>query len=534
MTIAADSRRERRIIEISRLFDADWYRASYPDVTEDALDHYVTRGWQSGFSPSPDFDGPWYLANNPDVANAGINPLVHYLRYGATEGRVKRAFDPQERVRMLWPIIRSDAEELKDVANPISPTSRLLSLWEAGVVTAPRIQTGTVVQKILARLPETVDHLVLVPWLGISGGSEKVTERLLAFLRTRYESGRLAVLAPDAIFDLRPARRLMYEVPIVALNDVGLELSAANRAEIVDYILLNLRPRTIHVINSDAGWNALRQRAKDYAKDSRVFVNIYSDIRLLDGAPAGYFWRYLPELVPHLAGVFADNCAAVERAIQNFSLLPEQRALFTVVPTPIVGLDGGDPASQCRPYMPVSQEHSMWMSRIAHEKRIDVLREIALRMPERRFSMYGEILPGAVPHDFLAWTKDIPNVDHVGRFGALEGLPLDEFDSYVFTTSAEGMPLAILEAAMLGLAIVAPDVGGISEFIDNATGWLVPHPDAIDEYVASLDEIAASPDEAARRVKRAQQRLVERHSWSNFQRVLSAVPGYIVGGEAND
>jgi glycosyltransferase involved in cell wall biosynthesis len=532
---------DRRIIEESGFFDADWYRARYPDVEGlDPLDHYLAHGWVEGRSPGPDFDGAWYLATYPDVANAGVNPLVHYLRYGISEGRSRQSISQGEielitksqRLHALWPLIRSDAKALQDVANPITPTPRLLSLWESNIVHAPAVQTGTIVQKVLTRLPSRTDHLLLIPWLGISGGSEKVTQRLLTFLRSRYEHDRLAMLAPDEIFDLRPMRRLSYEIPIVALNDMGARLSASDRAEIVDHVLVNLRPRTVHVINSEAGWNALRQRAVDYARDSNIFVNIYSDIRVRDGAPAGYFWRYLPEVVPHLAGIFADNAAVITRAIENFSLVPEQRALFTVVPTPIVGLDGEDPASQCRLYVPTAKEHTLWMGRIAMEKRLDVVRDIALRLPERRFSIYGALLPGVVWRDFLAWTAEVANVEHIGAFGALETLPVDEFDSYLFTTSAEGMPLSILEAAMLGLPIVAPAIGGIGEFIDETTGWIVPHADAVDQFAASLDDIAARPAEAGRRVARAQQRLIERHSWSNFERVLSAVPNYIVSDGA--
>ncbi len=528
---------DRRTIELSGLFDADWYRDAYPDVEGDPLAHYLAHGWNEPRSPGPDFDAPWYLAANPDVADQLANPLLHYLRYGKAEGRPKREVQvtPQERLQELWPLIEADAKALQDVANPITPTPRLLSLWESGIIAAPAVHTGTVVQKILTRLPSNVDHLLLIPWLGISGGSEKVTQRLLTLLRSRYEFGRLAVLAPDAIFDLPPMRRLAYEVPIAAVNDFGAKLSRADRAEIVDQVIVNLRPQTVHVINSEAGWDALRQRAPEYAKDSNVFVNIYSDIRQRNGAPDGYFWRYLPEVIPYLAGVFADNAAAVERAMENFSCLPEQRALFSVVPTPIVGMDGQDPAAQCRLYRPGAPEHSLWMSRIAQEKRLDVVREIASYLPNCRFSIYGALLPNAVPPDYLAWTDEMANVEHVGEFSALGALPVDTFDLYLFTTFAEGMPLSVLEAAMLGLPIVAPAIGGIGEFVDETTGWLVPRADAVDEFAASLDEIAVHPAEAARRVAQAQQRLIERHSWSNYKRVLSSVPNYIVtDGQSNE
>ena len=33
------------------------------------------------------FDAQYYLAANPDVAAAGVDPLAHYLAFGAQEGR---------------------------------------------------------------------------------------------------------------------------------------------------------------------------------------------------------------------------------------------------------------------------------------------------------------------------------------------------------------------------------------------------------------------------------------------------------------
>ena len=36
------------------------------------------------------FDVDWYLRRYPDVAASGFDPIVHYLRHGAAEGRVHR------------------------------------------------------------------------------------------------------------------------------------------------------------------------------------------------------------------------------------------------------------------------------------------------------------------------------------------------------------------------------------------------------------------------------------------------------------
>jgi hypothetical protein len=81
---------DESVIGRSGLFDTDWYLAQNPDVAAAGINplvHYLRHGAAEGRDPNPLFDTDWYLAQNPDVAAAGINPLVHYLRHGAAEGR---------------------------------------------------------------------------------------------------------------------------------------------------------------------------------------------------------------------------------------------------------------------------------------------------------------------------------------------------------------------------------------------------------------------------------------------------------------
>jgi len=82
--------KDLRLVSGSGLFDRDWYLQRNPDVAEAGVNpvrHYVRRGGAEGRDPNPLFDSDWYLQQYPDVAQAGENPLVHYLRHGATEGR---------------------------------------------------------------------------------------------------------------------------------------------------------------------------------------------------------------------------------------------------------------------------------------------------------------------------------------------------------------------------------------------------------------------------------------------------------------
>ncbi len=81
----------------SGLFDRDWYLEQNPDVAASGVDpfvHYLRRGASEGRDPNPYFDTDWYLAEYPEVSAAGVNPLAHYYHWGASEGRdPSRLFD---------------------------------------------------------------------------------------------------------------------------------------------------------------------------------------------------------------------------------------------------------------------------------------------------------------------------------------------------------------------------------------------------------------------------------------------------------
>lgn len=72
------------------MFDAGWYLEAYPDVAArkvDPLEHYIRHGAREGRDPNRLFSSSWYLASNPDVTASGLNPLVHFILRGAKEGR---------------------------------------------------------------------------------------------------------------------------------------------------------------------------------------------------------------------------------------------------------------------------------------------------------------------------------------------------------------------------------------------------------------------------------------------------------------
>ncbi|MEQ9812304.1 MAG: glycosyltransferase family 4 protein [Azospirillaceae bacterium] len=540
-------------------FDARHYRRRYgtKGLRRFPRLEFVLNGARRLRDPNEWFSQTRYLEHHPRAST--IPPVLHYLaRHKSSQIQPAAAPPPApparpdaqapppvvaaaaptdlppaalERFDALWPALRDDLHGLRDVANQITPTTVVRErLRQVRPASAPPAWIG-IARQALADLPARVDHMLLLPWMNISGGAERATKRLLEALVAHYGDQGLCIFAPEHVFDVPPGERAIFGMPIVAINDYAPKADFPTRLAVLLRVLVESKPAVLHCGNSLVGWSAIREYGTMLARDSKLFANIYSDIRLFDGVPVGFFWQFFPEALDAMTGVITDNQTVIDRAEAHFGYLPEQMAKLHPLPTPVIGLDGADARAELRAFRDPGIARSLWLSRIAIEKRLDVLQRIAAALPEREFALYGGRVEQATPVD-LNWLGEQPNVTLHGAFADLSAIPADRFDSYVFTTSAEGMPIALLEAARLGLPIVAPDVGGIGEFIDESTGWLVSGPEAIDEYVAALRAIRSDPAEAGRRVAAAQERLVERHSRARFEQVLHAIPGYLHGRHA--
>jgi hypothetical protein len=103
-------RSAKQAAELARIrpeFDDEFYLAQFSehDLLSDPLTHYMRTGWKDGLDPNPNFSTTGYLHQHLDVADAGMNPLVHYITYGRDEGR----YVPASHVAYLGAKVQSDS-----------------------------------------------------------------------------------------------------------------------------------------------------------------------------------------------------------------------------------------------------------------------------------------------------------------------------------------------------------------------------------------------------------------------------------------
>ena len=78
------------LLATSELFDPAWYLDTNTHVHSAGINpikHYLRRGAREGRDPSPFFSTNDYIRQYPDVPTSGLNPLVHYITIGKREGR---------------------------------------------------------------------------------------------------------------------------------------------------------------------------------------------------------------------------------------------------------------------------------------------------------------------------------------------------------------------------------------------------------------------------------------------------------------
>ena len=87
------------VLAASGLFDTAWFDRRNPDLRAagvEPLVHFHRYGWREHRLPNAYFDTGWYLRYNRDVVSAGLDPLLHYFEYGEAEGRRPiEHFDPE-------------------------------------------------------------------------------------------------------------------------------------------------------------------------------------------------------------------------------------------------------------------------------------------------------------------------------------------------------------------------------------------------------------------------------------------------------
>ena len=129
---------------------------------------------------------------------------------------------------------------------------------------------------------------------------------------------------------------------------------------------------------------------------------------------------------------------------------------------------------------------------------------------------------------------DAPNITYWGMIKEEETIKrlLTEADVLVCPSYAEGMPTVILEGMARGCAIIATDVGAVSEVVDQKVGWLIEAGEVAMLKNTLLEAIHLDKQTLLKKKQSAHKRIEEKFTWENviqkmikrFEEILQTSP----------
>ncbi|MDR2075667.1 MAG: glycosyltransferase [Desulfovibrio sp.] len=301
-------------------------------------------------------------------------------------------------------------------------------------------------------------------------------------------------------FELLPPR-----VDVLDLGALIRFLPHEGRVAVFTRLLLQLAPSLVHMVNDHFGFQCLVRHGQALRRHSKLFVSIFADAQDRNDYYAGAGTDYLRDLYPIIERVITDNAVGSQKWNERFGIEPE---FFQPVYAKSSGV--------IRPWNPPSMRNRvLWAGRLDAEKRLDIACAIAGQLPEMRFDFYGRaILNTANPA--VDELKTLPNVTFFGEHAGFSTLPAERYFAFLYTTQCDGLPIVLLEATEAGLPVVAPDRGGVRDFLTDETGWLVDSHEDVPAYVQALQEVRDNAAEAERRWKNACALLAARHNGRAF------------------
>lgn len=383
-----------------------------------------------------------------------------------------------------------------------------------GVPVIPR--PGELYQELLQKVGSNrYSHVMILPWL-VPGGADRGAIYHLNAWAEVVPAEKILVLTTEPN-DSPWAGKIPAGVKMVEFGRLAGEMNFDTQVQLMVRLLVQMQPEVIHNINSRVAWQCIKVAGLALRQRSALFASLFCDDYDLNLVPVGYARSYLRDCFTHMQTIFCDNSVYPRRWSRELGV---SESVFSVLPFPY------DREWEERPLLPgsASRPRVLWAGRLDRQKRPDILAAIASELPEFDFDVHGvAVVSGGDPA--LQTLGRLANVHMHGSFKRLEDVVQAAHFAYLHTSAWEGVPTILFDVAAAGLPIVAPNVGGIPDFIEEE--WLVADYSDVKSHVAKLKALSESPELRQERRSAQYAQLCNGRSWTAFTERLSGVARYM-------
>ena len=502
----------RRLVEESGLFDAQWYLAQNPDLSGvQLLDHYLQAGGVEGRSPGPDFDGGQYLRQYPDVASAKLNPLVHYLLCGKAEGRFVGI--PNHLSSLLSETLKDLGVLEPDIINePLFESPQYLPY----IFSSPNNRLSRAWDMIFHAFRKPYDFIIFTSELNF-GDITRVTSDAVKLAIQKHESDSVLLVCTDGISSVA-SERLPQSAQFLTLSSVDPNLTHDERVRIVELLIYVLKCRAVLNIESHACWDAFKRRGRGMAQATRLYAYVFHQDILPTGRSIGYLETHFRACIPALTQIYLESNRLRDQIVERFRLPQKQidQLVVALHPTEFPPMEGFD-LSSSKHQVPF---RILWAGQFSRRADIDLLIRIVELAPDIEFEIYGQGDDGEAAK-LRAASARLDNLVVMGRYKVASEFPRDRYSAVLYTALWEGLSKTLIDLTAIGIPVIAPAIGGISELVDETTGWIVNDTYDPKAYLVAVYALKYAAGETNVRTDLSIKRLRSRHSWCSYSAALS-------------
>lgn len=358
--------------------------------------------------------------------------------------------------------------------------------------------------------------VVVVPWMA-PGGAEKFMLEIVNQLVADGTAMHVLFISGQHARDHGWRDRLPDGSVFIDVQNAFPHLSEQARDDLTARLLLSVsKPGArLHLKPSDVAHRLMDRFAKAFSTHFYVVYYRFSDSAIVwDKQHLRDPWavRFLRNNFDHINAFISDCDYIVKR---DAIVLPELAAKTHRV------------YARCERIVPVERARQepnhrlLWASRVAPEKRPELIGSIARNLhrlaPHISIDVYGTLNKEYSADSLFKGA----HITYKGGFDGFESLPIEDYDALIYTSAYDGLPNILLEAMAADLAVVAPDVGGISELVSPETGFLVRNhvdeAELVDEYLGCILDLYRDWPHTLSKRQSANQLVQRRHGRDGFR-----------------
>jgi glycosyltransferase involved in cell wall biosynthesis len=498
----------------------------------DPLRHFLKNGANAKASPEINFNMRSYLARHPERARGSKrSPYLEWLERGKAAGEIA---DPAPGLEKLASLLGTGPGELAETLAGLRSDVQ------------QRLRTGTL-GKMFARAAE-VEPLIADVWTETTrpiipplvepdvdqvhalhaaqeaagfrparvvfaikrarwGGGRRMEGHLTHALRTAVDPSELVVVYTDDSTD-PPVDRYPDGVRQIDFARIAQDLSPEQAQHTLAMLIRSFHADAVVNINSRLLYEAMTAYGESFTASERVFLVLFCNEQTAMGNWLGFPLRFFHRCFDLVEGVVTDSSFLADWLRDRHRLGPELANRLHVFRAPV---DPQVPVVPPPPPDPSRRPQVFWASKWDRQKRIDLLLDVARRLPDVDFRMWGEsVLTPAHLHQ-------VPdNVQLNSAYGHISELDLSDADVWLYTSGWDGVPSQLLEVGMTGVPIVGSLVGGTGEVLHDDGSWPVQEPEDPDAYVRAIRDVLADPPAARRRSLALRERLLRERTEAEF------------------